>query len=241
MHGRSCDWLDGRARVSQHQTFVELAKRAYAACRERAISFVYAFPNDNVWLVRKRMLSWHELPAIAPLAVSVCDTPRDRASSVVELAPDEPLDAPWLDRANDRIGSSDRASFLRWRLRERPHVDYPIYVDRDAGGVRGYMALKHYNAALGHVVAFRVAPGGARRGTSLACQRARALRGSGCRTHHDVATAAPPLFAVAVDAGFAADAGMKKNFGYLAFDDGLAAVLADPARWDVAMADSDVF
>lgn len=222
-------------------TFVELARRAYAACRERAVAFVYAFPNDNVWLVRKRMLSWHELPAIAALAVSVRDTPRDRASSVVQLAPDEPLDAPWLDRANDRICASDRASFLHWRLRERPHVDYPIYVDRDAGEVRGYIALKRYNAAVGHVVAFRVAPGDPAAGRRLLASALAHFAEAGVERITTWLLPSSPLYTVAVDAGFAADAGTKQNFGYLAFDDGLAAVLADPARWDVAMADSDVF
>jgi Acetyltransferase (GNAT) domain len=37
-------------------TFLELAKRAYERCKQQSIPFVYAFPNDNVWLVRRRML-----------------------------------------------------------------------------------------------------------------------------------------------------------------------------------------
>jgi hypothetical protein len=229
-------------------TFLDLANRAYARCRELAIPFVYAFPNDNVWLVRRRMLSWNALPSITALGMSPSSASRDRdASGVERLGFGEALPAaPWLGCATtDRIRSADPATFLRWRLRDRPDVDYPMYIHREAGELSGYIALKRYataNQIVGHVVAFRVAPGAeSSSGPRLLARAIDHFAMDGVDRITTWVLPASPLHDVVIGAGFTPELGSKKNFGYLAFDEEIGAMLADGARWDIAMADSDVY
>jgi hypothetical protein len=217
-------------------TFLELAKRAYERCKQQDIPFVYAFPNDNVWLVRRRMLDWKALPSIAMLAASTRDLDGD-VGNVARL--DGPMpNVEWLGRpAADRIRSSDSAAQLDWRLRERPGIDYPIYVDRDWG----YIALKRYQD-IGHIVAFRTAPGcESSSGARLLARAAAHFAEIGIRRITTWMLPASPLLELVTRAGFAAEPGSGKNFGYLAFDASIAGELTDAARWDVSMSDSDVF
>jgi Acetyltransferase (GNAT) domain len=226
-------------------TFLELANRAYAQCRARGIPFVYAFPNDNVWLVRRRMLSWQALPPIAALATTIPSSFAASSAGIEPLVGEFP-ESPMLGAStDDRIRSADTADMLEWRLRSRPGVVYPVYVHREGGVLRGYIALKRYAAAsgaVGHIVAFRVAPGAERSsGIQLLAHALEHFAAAGVDRVTTWMLQASPLHELMLDAGFAADSGPKKNFGYLAFDEEIAEALADAARWDVAMVDSDVF
>lgn len=255
-------WLGERACTGGHaigsmvapefrnvKTFIDLAHRAYARCRERGWPFVYAFPNDNVWLVRRRMLGWQALPPVVALAAHVPSAPVPPADldGVVRLPPGAPLDdAAWLGQpCGDRVRTADSPSFIRWRLRARPHADYPFYVHREAGALRGYMALKRYaspDGVVGHIIALRTAPGAeAISGARLIACALEHFRAAGIDRVTTWIWPASPLHAIATAAGLAPAPGRGQNFGYLAFDDATNAALADAARWDIAMTDSDVF
>jgi GNAT superfamily N-acetyltransferase len=214
-------------------TFIELAKRAYERCKQQGIPFVYAFPNDNVWLVRLRMLDWKALPSVATLGIATRELGGD-IGDVVRL--DGPIPRfDWLARpAGDHIRSSDPPQQLDWRLRERPGIDYPIYIDRD----RGYIALKRYGD-VGHIVALRTAPGSS--GENLLARAAMHFAELGVERITTWNLPASPHHELITSAGFVADPGAGKNFGYLAFDDAFMTELADANRWDVTMLDSDVF
>ncbi|HEY3804354.1 MAG TPA: GNAT family N-acetyltransferase [Kofleriaceae bacterium] len=228
-------------------TFLELAKRAYGECRVRGIPFVYAFPNDNVWLVRRRMLSWHALPSIAMLGAATRPSMIDATTSGVErLAGDSFPSASWLGATvDDRIRSRDAPDFMQWRLRARPGVEYPVYIHRESGELRGYIALKRYVSAagaVGHLVAFRVAPGAElSSGMPLLARAFEHFTADGVDRVTTWMLPASPLYAVILGAGFAPEHEPKKNFGYLAFDDEIAATLARADSWDIAMTDSDVY
>ena len=235
-------------------TFIDMAKAAYALCREQQIGFLYAFPNDNVWLVRQRMLDWQPLPPLHAL----CAPPggiqvppaalSDSALSEVErLPPGAPFPAAdWLDASPpEGIRAMHTPGWLTWRLLERPGVEYPVYIHRSGGQVRGYIALKRYQSADGrldgHIVAWRVRPGDEATTAPLLLARA--------RRHFEDAGAArltlwllprSPLHSLVTRARMEPEQ-PKKNFGYLSLDDTLSPALAPPEVWDVTMSDSDVF
>jgi hypothetical protein len=52
---------------------------------------------------------------------------------------------------------------------------------------------------------------------------------------------ASPVAELIAASGMAPAGGKGKNFGFLALDDSLNAQLSEANRWDIAMADSDVF
>lgn len=161
-------------------TFIEMAKAAYALCREQQIGFLYAFPNDNVWLVRQRMLDWQALPRLHALcaapadirvpevavpdvvasgaavpngAVSGVAAPETAVPEVERLRPGEPfLAADWLEACPDQgIRAVCSPDWLTWRLLERPGVEYYLYTARSGDHLQGYIALKRYQVADGRV------------------------------------------------------------------------------------------
>lgn len=235
-------------------TFIDMARAAYALCREQHIAFLYAFPNDNVWLVRQRMLDWQALPHLRALCAPPADIRVPEAavsgadlSEVERLAPGAPFPAAdWLDACpSEGIRAVHSPDWLTWRLLERPGVEYPVYIHRSGGHVRGYIALKRYQAADGridgHIVAWRVHSG--EEDTTGALLLARATR------HFEEVGASrvtlwllprSPLHSLAIRAGMSPEQ-PRKNFGYLSLDDALSPALAPPDRWDVTMSDSDVF
>jgi hypothetical protein len=209
---------------------------------------VYAFPNDNVWLVRRRMLDWQALPSIVSLASSVRELQisPDRAP-VTALGEGEPFpETAWLDAGEPaRIRSAHPASFLQWRLRGRPGVEYPVYAYREGRELRGYIALKRYDRdgrAEGHIVAFRVEPGAESIAGPALLARAKAhFEATGVERVSAWLLPASPLHALVAAAGMRPEPGPGKNFGYLALESAVAPALADTASWDVMMSDSDVF
>jgi len=42
-------------------TLKKMANAVYSKMKEDGISFVYGFPNDNIYLVRKKILKWHDI------------------------------------------------------------------------------------------------------------------------------------------------------------------------------------
>jgi hypothetical protein len=129
---------------------------------------------------------------------------------------------------------------LTWRFQARPGVEYPVYVHREHGVVRGYVALKRYEST-GHIVAFRVEPGAeASSGVLLFVRASQHFRETGAERISMWSMPASPLHSLVVAAGMTPE-GTGKNFGYLAFDPETSAQLADGARWDIAMCDSDVY
>lgn len=227
-------------------TFLDTARCCYDLCRARAIPFVYAFPNDNVWLVRRRMLDWSALPSLTALVAA----PEDLAlplpdQSVVRLPDGDAIAASWL-ATNDATAIRPVYSeeFLAWRL-HKPDVAYPIYVHESGGQLRGYIVLKHYEGngqREGHILALRVAPGAETEVATQLLARAKAhfVEARVARVSTWLLPASP-VFAAVTAVGLKPEGGKGKNFGYLALDRQLADVLAEHARWDIAMSDSDVY
>lgn len=230
-------------------TFIDMAKAAYALCREQGIGFLYAFPNDNVWLVRQRMLDWQALPHLHALCAAPVDiqVPEADLSHVELLAPGEPLPAAdWLGACpSEGVRAVHSPEWLTWRLQERPGVEYPLYAHRVAGRLRGVIALKRYQAADGrvdgHIVGWRVQPGEEETtGTLLLSCARRHFEEAGAQRLTLWLLPRSPLHALVVRAGMTPEPA-RKNFGYLSLDDALSPALAPADRWDVTMSDSDVF
>lgn len=219
-------------------TFVGLARAAYAMCRERGIRFVYAFPNDNVWLVRQRMLDWVALPQIHALAAAVADFRPTGPAGGARLHPGQGF--PSWAVGSPAVSATLPSDWLAWRLHEKPGAPYPVYAHSD-----GYIALKTYRPsegpATGHLIDWRVRPGAEASVGSLLLAQAKAhFAQDGVERVSTWLLPASPLYPVARQAGLVEESA-GKNFGYLALDPALSASGGLAGAWDIRMADSDVY
>ena len=151
----------------------DLMQRTVARCREEGIAFIYAFPNDQVWLVYLRFLQWKELGDLKACEISLegWDEPEQGGSLQWVLR-----DPPVFEEAHGRIQQAmleegslrekiaavkDRA-WLEWRYARHPRVRYPLLEGRSSSGeLVAYGVLKLYEKAgirYGHIVDFGVLP-----------------------------------------------------------------------------------
>lgn len=211
-------------------TFLECAKYCYALCRQRGIAFVYAFPNDNVWLVRRRMLDWSALPSLISLVA---------APDTVEQVDEERIDRVDEVESEVVVGSDAIApiypkDFLTWRI-HKPGTTYPTFADRDR---RGYVVLKHYKDD-GHILALRAKD--PQTGRRLLARALAHFVAANTKKISMWMLPRSPMFPMVTAAGLVPDSEKGKNFGFLALEDGLTETLADASAWDISMLDSDVF
>ncbi len=230
-------------------TFIEMAKMAYELCRARGVPFVYAFPNDNVWLVRRRMLDWQALPSLFSMAAPLSElhVSNTHDSFVRRLSPMEPFpSAKWLtDCHPENIRALFPAEYLNWRFFEKPGGDYPVYAYMDRESLIGYIALKRYvgndGVAVGHIVGWDVAPGTEPTvGAALFAQAKAHFAADGVSRVSLWLLPTSPLTPLIQNAGMKPEE-IGKNFGYLAISETLKEDVSLSGPWDIRMADSDVY
>ncbi len=120
--------------------------------------YVYAFPNDNFFCVKKRLLGWRETEVFLADVMRVKDI--HVTGTAIEV---KPMDSfPGLDWLNKNIkgnGLRRSAAFLNWRFFQHPINHYTVLGAYDSGACVGYLVLKLYgrqedNALIGHLVDF---------------------------------------------------------------------------------------
>jgi hypothetical protein len=78
LFGLSVDTMIKKEYRGNPFTFKKLAKHIYGQMKKDGISFVFGFPNDNVYLVRKKILKWKDIGKlnyyILPINIGVIKT-----------------------------------------------------------------------------------------------------------------------------------------------------------------------
>jgi hypothetical protein len=161
---------------------VDLAQAAYALCRQRGISLLYAFPNEQAWRVRRALLNWQALPPRVEWQGNVSTGNNATGSSATggNAEPSHAADllhvacradradvmlgrglphGPHLPSGEDRIIAGQRdAGWLRWRFFENPLSEYTFHglgADSDHGAWQAYAVTKLYrreDGLWGHLI-----------------------------------------------------------------------------------------
>lgn len=232
-----------------------LLQRVLLRCREEGLPFLYAFPNDRVWLVYLKFFQWQPAGEI-----TAWELPLDRWNeAAAESAARWVLrDPPVFEEAHGRIHQAmlesdpfanklsavkDRA-WLTWRYAEHPHVNYQLLEARSpAGELAGYLVLKRYEKAgvrYGHLIDFGIDPSRGDCFPGLARTALQEFRDQGVQVASCWASDSLPMTAVLERLGFR-QSGFTTHMGIRQIEPGKPEEAFMLNRWHVAMGDSDAF
>ena len=228
-----------------------LMGRIVERCRENRTRFIYAFPNDQIWLVYQKLFHWQSLGNLDVLELSLADwTDRERAPSGISVQDPVFFDERYEDFLRS-LGSQgaqisvlkDR-SYLNWRYADHPKVSYRLLEARGNGTeILGFLILKRYEKLgkhYGHLVEFGVRPENTPVGVRLVRQALAELSHppvdvvSCWISQHD------PLYPVLRQMGF--DVGNSQApVGYRWVDPVRPPETFELKDWQIRMGDSDAF
>ena len=234
-----------------------LMRRVMLHCREAGIPFIYAFPNDRVWLVYLKFFQWQKLEELKALELSLGGwqepKPNGAESSRWILR-----DPPVFEEAHGRIqlamlqGSflqgkvsavKDRAWF-DWRYTRHPKIRYQLLEDRSAAGeLSGYLVLKQYEQSgvrYGHFVDLGMDPSAVGGFPALVRSAIRLFRRQGVHVASCWLPDGIPLTGALQQMGFRRT-GFVTHMGIRPIEPHPeeAALLSN--QWHVTMGDSDAF
>jgi hypothetical protein len=229
-------------------TLVEMAHLAYDLSRERGLAFLYAFPNDHAYRIRRMLLRWHTLPQVmeweGALPSSAWDLgSRARIWETPPLSDGTYSSLPVDELSRDAICGQRSPEWLRWRFFENPEADYVFHVVETSEAVRGYAVSKRYQRDgvwYGHIVDWQVgSPDGLVERQLIGSvwqqfAKWQVERGS-CW-----ALPKSSLYAQLRDAGLT-QTGRRTNFTYLPLSPEMDTELASEEAWSIHMGDSDVY
>ncbi len=187
--------------------YLRLAEDVYTRLAERNVQAVYGFPNEVAAPGFFESLGWESLGPV-PLVVRPLPTAAVAAPGlhrgagavgvhgIVELSEvPESVELLWHRIAAQlRVTAVRDYAFLRWRLDERPDVDYVRLGAFERGRLVGFGALavgRRYGQRVGQVLDLLVDPAAERSGANLLRGMLSVARRRGCR----VALAWNPRFA----------------------------------------------
>ncbi|MBF0558387.1 MAG: GNAT family N-acetyltransferase [Nitrospirae bacterium] len=131
---------------------------AYAKAKAE-LSFLFAFPNDNFFLVKKQLLGWQEIDIFKAAVIDAAGlkVKRDEGTEVAELSSFPKAD--WLDRTEERISLNKTSEYLNWRFIGHPVNHYVNLGAFKGGEFVGYIVLKTFlrredNKMVGHFIDF---------------------------------------------------------------------------------------
>ena len=230
-------------------TLVELARLNYELCRQRGIRFLYAFPNDRIWPVRRAMLGWKAAGELVPLEVSLTDWQVGGSSDRIHLVDhfDERWDDLWeaIRTATPQGVLAVRTTAqLAWRYIAKPGVKYAILAAEANDLLFGYTVLKRYQVTVGiygHLLDLQILPGYEE---LVGSRLLAAARAQFCKWGVDFVSCwslpSSPLYSLLRESGLV-PAGKAVNFGYRLIDPDFPEAQLSPGAWQVTMGDSDVY
>lgn len=230
-----------------------LLEGVWGNARERGLSFIYAFPNNNIWAIKKGLMEWRAGGEIVPLELDMekrGPSPGNQGAISLERVFEphgyrESLDDIWASCAgtyNDTAHIDRNFDFIDWRFFRHPAVHYLFYLARDASGkAAGWLALKFHRRdgiLYGHIVDLVAAEEGFKKEI---ISRAVDYFLS-CKTHIVSAWGNGQLRRIYGEMGFS-EKGSPTNFGVktLAGASGEMDRIMDLANWDISMSYSDAF
>ncbi len=121
--------------------------------------FMYAFPNDNFFPVKKKFFHWDEVDVFPADAVKVEDLlflkPASVAINELNIFPE----IGWFSQNISGLSIRKTTEYLNWRFFRHPINHYIVWGAFDQGRLVGYLVLKMYlrtedNDLIGHFVDF---------------------------------------------------------------------------------------
>ena len=227
-----------------------LMRRVVQTCQEAGLRLLYAFPNENIWLVYLKLFAWREIGDLVALECGLQDS---------EPADTDPPNVSWSDRIqfDARYQPFKRMeilqgktyimkdpAYLNWRYARHPRVRYQLLEAHTAAGeLGGYAVLKLYekhDVRYGHVVDL-----GVQLATldmipqllskALIVFRRQQVNRASCWLLNDT-----PFVDAARAMGFRAT-GFSTHVGYRLLDPHFPMSHLSLERWHLVMGDSDAF
>lgn len=227
-----------------------LMRRIVSTCQEAGLRLLYAFPNEQIWLVYRTLFEWRAIGDLVALECALQDR---------ETVDADPPSISWSDRIrfDERYQPFERMetlqgktyvlkdpAYLTWRYARHPRVRYQLLeAHTPAGELSGFAVLKLYEndgIRYGHVVDLGVRsapPGVASRllAKALCVFRRQQVDRASCW----IATQSP-LFDTGHAMGFRAT-GFSTHAGYRLIDQNFPTSHLSLERWHLVMGDSDAF
>jgi len=228
----------------------ELLDRIFKRCREAKIPFIYAFPNNNIWLVYLKLFRWQQVGDLPALELPLCNFRAEHSDSPHILVHDgvcfnervgEFGSADWLYEKTFVV--KDRA-YLNWRYVHHPRVRYHLVeAKKDGCGLTGYLVLKlfeKHGVKYGHIVDLNCVP------SSLALFAPMVYKAISWFCIQGVSVAScwmlkgTPFYEVLLQIGFQ-PTGFLTHMGYRVIDPDFPVERLHVGRWHTVMGDSDAF
>ena len=234
-----------------------LMQRVLLRCREEGIPFLYAFPNDRVWLVYLKFFQWQAVGEIAAWELPLdrwTDAPAAMETTFRWVLRDPPVFGEahgQIHRAMVQSGSflekvsavKDQA-WLTWRYANHPHVNYQLLEARSpAGELFGYLVLKRFEKAgvqYGHLVDFGVHPSREDCFPGLIGAALREFRNEGAAIVSSWLPEGIPMTTVLEQMGFR-HTGFATHLGVRWIEPRKSGEAFMLSQWHVTMGDSDAF
>ncbi|MCR4321655.1 MAG: GNAT family N-acetyltransferase [Candidatus Brocadiaceae bacterium] len=229
----------------------QLLNAVWSRSQEEGISFIFAFPNNNIWPIKNKFMDWKLVREFQSLELDVKGTGMRfeqnfeiRLQRISNLYPYRDMIERIWGNTNDRklIHLQKNYDFVNWRFFKHPVEHYPFYLVKNQNGIIiGWIALKFYKKKeilYGHIVDFIIADEKLKKTLIMLAVEQLTISGvdivstwgSGSTKH------------IYEEIGFR-EQGFTTNFGIKFFDDKHEEQvdLTTYAKWDLAMSYSDAF
>ena len=228
-----------------------ITKRIWKRCADEGLSFVYGFPNDNIWAIKKRLMNWRTIADFKSYEYLLSQ--HGKPGSLLKSAGKKDIKVgrlnsfgPGFDgfEPHDCLHIPRTANFLNWRFFSNPLQHYLVFgawVDEQPAG---YVVLKLRRQAgrvLGHFVDLATSPANRDVAVSTLFNSAFDMfvwQGVDVISCWSFKT--DPFHQMLVKAGFE-QTGFTTHFGYRLTREAPLAALDNADNWYITMADSDAF
>lgn len=232
---------------------VGLFRRILERCRQAGLPFIYAFPNDQIWLVYQRIFQWRPIGEIQAFEFPLhrLEVPMSLSAGEEGISFREPI---FFDERYDRWDPAavltgltflwkDRR-YLTWRYADHPKVRYRLLEAQEKdGSLRGFLVLKLYEKEgirYGHLVEMGMGPGSIDQFSALVLRALWEFKGQGVQIASCWTFPRSPFGKVLQEIGFGRR-GFITHCGVRLIDPDFPTDPLAMERWQMGMGDSDAF
>ncbi len=147
----------------------KLLSFAWEKCTQYSIDFIFAFPNDNIWPIKHKMMDWKLVKEFRALELNISvGFEHDKDAALLPQAEFERItDLKGFENTIDNIWDEHRinmksniyiekdSKFVSWRFFRHPLHHYPFFLVKNNGKFIGWVALKFYTengVRYGHII-----------------------------------------------------------------------------------------
>lgn len=147
----------------------ELLNNVWSISKENGLSFIYAFPNNNIWPLKNKMMGWRLIKEFNALELDLKNAKLNhKKTSEIKFQRTgnlsqykDVINNIWSknsDKYKNLIHIERTYDFVNWRFFLHPLEHYPFYIVKDSSeNILGWIAFKFYrkNGVLyGHIMDF---------------------------------------------------------------------------------------